>query len=137
MIVNMIFFVNESLKAITNGKEAPNDVVQHMLSSAGVGNECMKTFVEKCFAKQDISVFNKITKNKLNTGIKKPSKTPKPVEALKEDVQGFGILAEKNVPLNKGFKYPITKLPMSIAESKIDLRGASSASTSPGFIIVS
>ena len=136
MIVNMIFFVNESLKAITNGREAPNDVVQHMLYSAGVGNGCMKTFVEKCFVKQDISVFNKITKNKLNTGIKKPSKTPKPVEALKEDIQGFGILAEKNVPLNKGFKYPITKLPMSIAESKIDLRGASNASTGQGFIIV-
>ena len=49
--------------------------------------------------KQEISVFDKITKNKLKTGIKKPPKTPKPVEALKEDVQGFGILAESKTDL--------------------------------------
>ena len=38
--------------------------------------------------------------NKKETGIKNPSKTLKPADALKEDVQGLGILAEKNIPLN-------------------------------------
>ena len=31
---------------------------------------------------------------------------------------------EKNVTLNKGLKRPVTKFPMSIAESNTDLRGA-------------
>ena len=44
--------------------------------------------------------------------------------ALIEDVQGLGIIAEKDVPLNDGFKSPVTKLPMNIAESNTSLRGA-------------
>ena len=78
----------------------------------------------------NVSFFQKITKNKLNTGIKKPPKAPKPVEALKADAQGFGVLAQKNIPLSEGFKSPITEYPMSIAESKTDLRGATNASKS-------
>ena len=56
------FFVNESLKAIRTGKEVL-DVAQNMLSCAGAGNEHMKTFVEKSFVKQEISVFDKIKIN--------------------------------------------------------------------------
>ena len=69
--------------------------------------------------KQEVSVFDKRTKYKLKTGIKKPHKTSKSVEALTEDVQGFAILAEKNVPLNDGFKSPVTKLPSRIPNLSI------------------
>ena len=89
-----------------------------MLLSADVGNECVKTFVEKQLVKQEISAFDKI-KNKLNTGIKELPKKPRLVEVLKE---GFEILVAEGVPPNEGFIYPITKLPMGIAESKTDLR---------------
>ena len=100
-----------------------------MLSSAHVGDEYVEIFVEKCLLKKEMSVFDKATK-KLNTGVKKPPKTPKPVEALKEVVQGFRILAEKNVPLNEVFKSSVIKLPMRIAESNTDFQGASNASKS-------
>ena len=123
------FFANKTLKPIATGKEVHCDVAQHRLSSAHVGNECAEIFVEKCLLKKEMSVFDKATK-KLNTGIKKPPKTPKPVEALKEDVQGFRIIAEKNVPLNEVFKSSVIKLPMRIAESNTDFRGASNASKS-------
>lgn len=113
------FSENEQLKSIATRKEAPNDVVQQMLFFADVGNECIKTFVEKCLVKQEVSVFDKRTKYKLKTGIKKPHKTSKSVEALTEDVQGFAILAEKNVPLNDGFKSPVTKLPSRIPNLSI------------------
>ncbi len=86
-----------------------------MLSATDVGHKRYKTFVEKRLVDQDKSIFDEITKIKLKTGIEKPPKAPKPVEALKEDVQGFGILAEQNVPLNEGFKFPVTQLPLSIA----------------------
>ena len=76
-----------------------------------------------------MSVFDKIAKNRLNSGVKKP-KTPKPVEALREVVQGFRISSDKNVLLNDGLKNPVTKLSMSIAESNTDLRGASNTSKS-------
>ena len=124
------FFGDGPVKAITSGKEAPVEVVNQMMSSAETGNQCLKSFMKDRLVTQDISFFHKITKNKLDTGIKKPPKTPKPVEAMKADVQGFGVLAEKNIPLSEGFKSPITEYPMSIAESKIDLRGATNASKS-------
>ena len=54
MIISLIFFANEPLKAISTGKEVPEDVVKDMLSSAEVGNECMKKFVEKRPVKQEI-----------------------------------------------------------------------------------
>ena len=123
---NYDFFANETLKTTTSGEEVPDDVAQNMLSSADEGNECMKTFVAKRLVKKDMSVFDKIKKSKLNSGIKKPSNTPNPVEAMKEYVQRFRILVEKNVTLNEGFKRPVTKFPMSIAESNTDLRGAKS-----------
>ena len=116
MIINTIF-ANEPLKTIITEKEVPNNVVQHMLLSADVGNECVKTFVEKQLVKQEISAFDKI-KNKLNTGIKELPKKPRLVEVLKE---GFEILVAEGVPPNEGFIYPITKLPMGIAEPKTDL----------------
>ena len=74
------FFENEQLKSIAARREAPNDVVQQMLFFADVGNECIKTFVEKCLVKQAVSVFDKRTKYKLKTGIKKPHKTSKSVK---------------------------------------------------------
>ena len=49
---------------------------------------------------------------------------------MKEDAQGFGVLAEQKVPLYDALKYPVTKLPLSIAESETDLRSASSGSKS-------
>ena len=63
MIINN-FFANELLKVSTTEKETPNDVVQHMLSSA-VGHECVKTFVEKRLVKHGMSVFDKITKKQI------------------------------------------------------------------------
>ena len=45
---------------------------------------------------------------------------------MKEDALGFGILAQQIWPLQVAFHSPITKWPTSIAESAVDLRGATS-----------
>ena len=39
------FFGNESLKAITTGKQVPADVVEQMISSSEIGNNGLKKFV--------------------------------------------------------------------------------------------
>ena len=56
--------------------------------------------------------------------MKKKPKPSKRIDVLKEDVQGFGILAQQIWPLAVAFNSPITKWPTSIAESAEDLRGA-------------
>ena len=68
MIINMIFFANETLTTITSEEEVPNDVAQHMISFANVKSESVKTFVEKRLVKEEISVLDKITKNRLTLG---------------------------------------------------------------------
>ena len=84
-----------------------------------------------------MSVFDKVTRSKLNTGCKKLTKTPRPLGTSKGDTQGFRILAEKNVPHNEGFKSPVTKVPMSAAESNTDLRGVTIMLTIfPDFLMV-
>ena len=56
--------------------------------------------------------------------------TRKPVESLKEDAQGFRILAKKNVPPSEGFKNPRTKLSICTTVSKTDLQETSNVSNS-------
>ena len=124
------FFAKGPVRAITTGKQVDENVVCDLLSSAEKGCQCYKDFVRQRLVSKQLSIFASIRKNKLKTGITKPQKTPKPVEVLKEDVQGFGILADHKTTLKEAFKYPITTLPLSIAESATDLRGATSSSKS-------
>ena len=96
-------------------------------SSSETGNKRYKQFVQEHLVTKQKSIFSKITKEKLNTGLEKPRKPVKQAELLK-DVQG--LLAEQAVSLEEAFKYPITTLPLSIAESTSDLRGATNSTKS-------
>ena len=78
-------------------------------SSSETGNKRYKQFVQERLVTKQKSIFRKL---------------------LKEDVQGFGLLAEQAVSLEEAFKYPITTLPLSIAESTSDLRGATNSTKS-------
>ena len=84
-----------------------------MLSADEVGNKCKEKHVTERHVEKTKSMFDKITKNDLKTGIEKTPKTPKPVEALKEDAQEFQVSSN------------------STSESSItDLRGATCSSKS-------
>lgn len=100
------FFGNGSIKVISTWKEVPDDVVNDLFSALMKGN---KHFTE--LATNQLSIYRKVTKNKIETGITKVPKKSKSVEIIKEDVQRFGILAEQKVPLSKAFKHPVTKIP--------------------------
>ena len=92
---NYNFFDTGAARVIATGQEINVKVVSSLLSSAEKGNQMFEAFVDNRLKSNKISFFHKITKLKIDTGIKKPPKTPKPVEILKEDVQGFGIIAEQ------------------------------------------
>ena len=124
------FFADGPCRAITSGKEIEPNVISDLLTANDKGNKCFLDFVQQRLIDGTISIFQKITKNQLKTGIAKPLKKVKPIEVLKEDVQGFGVIAEQKVSLEEAFQYPITTLPLSIAESRYYLRGATSSSKS-------
>ena len=75
--------------------------------------------------KGTISIYDKIPKIRIQTGLKKKISKSKPVQMLQEDVQCFGILAEQNISLEEAFRYPVTKLPLSISERISNLRTGS------------
>ena len=124
------FFDNGAARVIATGQEIDTNVINDLLASAEKGSKNFEAFVENRLKTKKVPFFQKITKMKVQTGIKKVNKPSKPIEILKEDVQGFGILAEQGWSLNEAFSHPITTLPLSIAELSTDLRGATSNSKS-------
>ena len=58
----------------------------------------------------------------LNTGLQRKTKVPKMVTVLKQDRQAFGSLLSKSVSLEEAFEYPVTSLPLSIANGDVELR---------------
>ena len=124
------FFSDGEARVISTGREISSDVVSGLLNSAKRGDERFQSFVEARLKTGTVSFFAKIPKMKVQTGIKKQPKPSKPIDVLKEDAQGFGILAQQIWPLKVAFQSPVTKWPTSIAESATDLRGATTNSKS-------
>ena len=52
----------------------------------------------------------------------------KAVTILKEHCQAFGVIVPKSLSLSEAFQYPITSLPLSIANPDGELRQADKAS---------
>ena len=112
-------------RSISTGKEIDHKIILGLLSSDLQGNETFQQFVQERFVNGQKSFFSKISKLKIETGLKKTLTKPKPVQILKEDVQGFGILAEQKIPLEEAFEYPLTTVPLSISEGADNLRSGS------------
>ena len=55
-------------------------------------------------------------------GKKDLQKAPKAMSIVKEDRQAFGILLGDNIDLNEAFQYPITSVPLSLANPDSTLR---------------
>ena len=118
-------FFHGPARSISTGKEIGANVISGLLSSVQLGDTSFNQFIEDRFMKGTISIYDKIPKIKIQTGLKKKITKSKPVQVLQEDVQGFGILAEQNISLEEAFRYPLTKLPLSISEGISNLRTGS------------
>ena len=89
------FFSDREARVISTGREISSDVVSGLLNSAKRGDERFQSFVEARLKIGTVSFFAKIPKMKIQTGIKKQPKPSKSIDVLKEDAQGFGILAQQ------------------------------------------
>ena len=61
----------------------------------------------------------------IDTGLKKKVKPSKAVTVLKQDRQAFGTLLSKSVDLEEAFAYPVTSVPLSIANPDSTIRQSS------------
>ena len=100
-------------------------MISGLLSNVQVGDVSFHQFIEDRFMKGTITIYDKIPTIKIQTGLKMKITKSKPIQVLQEDVQGFRILAEQNIFLEEAFRYPVTKLPLSISEEISNLRSGS------------
>ena len=93
-----------------------------MLSASMKGNELHLKFVGERLTSKKKSFFDPIKRNTINDGMGKKKRTPKAVSVLKEDRQAFGLLAAKAMNLTDALRYPITSVPLAIADPDSSLK---------------
>ena len=108
-------FQSGPARNLVTGKEVENDIVNGLLSAEERGDKQYKQFVSDRFVSGKKSFFDSITKNNINTGVEKKVKRAKKVDILLEEKQAFGIIISKCKTKEEGFSYPMTSLPLSIA----------------------
>ncbi len=102
---------------ITTGKEIDEAILNDISRAADVSNSKFQEFVQQRFVKGEVDFFSPIKKNNLQTGLKAKKTENKKISILKEDRQAFGFILGKGADLHESFQYPITRYPLSIANS--------------------
>ena len=122
-------FSYEVPKCLSTGEVIKEEVYRDMLYADNIGESKMNDFMKQCLITGTTEFFEPLTKNKLNTGIKKIKTTrDKITTALKEDCQAFGLIVDKAVSLKDPFRFPITLVPLPIASPDSKLRQSEKAS---------
>lgn len=112
---------------IVTGKEISEDVVQALINAPEKGDMQYKKFVSERLVTGKVSFFHPVKKNNINTGIEKKKKNSKKVDILIEEKQAFGVMISKCKSKEEAFSYPITSLPLSIANPNGTLYSADKA----------
>ena len=85
-------------------------------------------FVKERLVDGSKSIFSAIKKTKIKYEKTKNKRPPKEISILKEDRIAFGLIISKSMNLETAFKYPITSLPLAIADPDSTLRSSSKSS---------
>ena len=91
-----------------------------MLTSPEISNEMFTKCVDermKAPKERRIDIFAKIPKSKIRTRLEKIKVKGNTLDAIKEDSQAFGLLVGKVQSPNEALKYPLTTVPLALAES--------------------
>ena len=115
-------FSDGPARSITSGEKIDENIVNELLGADRTGEQCYNEFVTQRLVTGVKSFFDPIKRNKLRTGLTKEKIQNKQISVLKEDRQAFGILISKTATLDEAFQYPLTTVPLSIAETNSSLR---------------
>ena len=125
--VNTYFdpFLDGPARHFKTGREIDPSILNGLLTSDAIGEKDFAVFLkERVMAPEDKkkSLHDPISKNGLKTGIQKPKKTNKELDIVKEDRQAFGILVGKVSSPSEALQYPLTTVPLALAEPNLTLK---------------
>ena len=118
-------FLDGPARHFKSGVEIEQVVMEGLLSSDEIGEKCFKDFVErriKAKEEEKISIFEPIKRQNIQTGLRKKKKQDKKIDILKEDRQAFGLLVGKVQSPEEALQYPLTSVPLALANINKDLR---------------
>ena len=93
---------------ISTGTEIDDAIINYILGSANIGNECYKTFISKRLITGIMIVFDVIPRNNLNTGIKIAKNPLRKLSFVQEVCQSFGVLVGKAATLEEASHHQLT-----------------------------
>ena len=113
---NMDPLADGPARCLTNGRELDVAMIDGLIQAGNNGERRFNEFVKERLVEGNLSIFDTITKVKLDIGKDSMKLVSKTISILKEDRQAFGLLITKSVDIKDAFiNYPITSLPLSIA----------------------
>ena len=115
-------FGEGNARDISTGKEIDQNIIEGLINSGERGNELLKAFIQTRLIGGTVKFYDPIKKVNLDTGLKKKKNENKVLSSVKQDRQAFGRIISNNKDLEIAFSYPITDLPLSIANIDGTLR---------------
>ena len=115
-------FGERNARDISTGKEVDHNIIEGLINSGERGNELLKGFIQTRLIDGTVKFYDPIKKVNLDTGLKKKKNENKVLSSVKQDRQAFGMIISNNIDLEIAFSYPITDLPLSIANIDGTLR---------------
>ena len=140
-------FLNGPARHFMTGAQIDKSVISGLLSSDVAGERGFQKFVKERMMrtvdetdnggnedeinddKRKVTFFDPIPKMKIKTGMEKEKKANKKLDTLKEDRQAFGVLVGKALTPTEALTYPLTSIPLSLADPDRSIRSQSTKST--------
>ena len=95
-------------------KEIDEDIIKGLLGATEKGDERYQKFIQERLVTGNISFYSPMKKNNIRTERELQKKTSTKVD-LKEERQAFGVIISKCKSLDEAFSFPITSLPLNVA----------------------
>ena len=118
-------FVDGPARHFATGAEIDGNIIYSLLNSDDIGEVSLAKFLKDRIMKTNddrISIFDSITKSKIKTGMEKEKKESRKLDILKEDKQAFGLLVGKVSTPADVLAFPLTTIPLALADVDKTLR---------------
>ena len=96
---------------------ATGEITADIIHADDEGNVLYNEFVRERLVDGTKSKLHPLKRKNLKTGLQKQKKAKWDISLLQGDCQAFGMLVVKATSLEEAFQYPLTTIPLSIAET--------------------